>query len=62
MTFKGNKFLKIIEEFSTNIPGSGALMTFKDSSWLMSMVVAAQPHFKAQDANTTIFWASRLIH
>ena len=57
VTFKGNKFLKIIEEFSTNIPGSGALMTFKDSSWLMSMVVAAQPHFKAQDANTTIFWA-----
>lgn len=56
-TFRGNKFLKIIEEFSTNIPGSGALMTFKDSSWLMSMVVAAQPHFKAQDANTTIFWA-----
>lgn len=57
VTFKGNKFLKIIEDFSTNIPGSGALMTFKDSSWLMSMVVAAQPHFKAQDANTTIFWA-----
>lgn len=56
-TFRGNKFLKIIEEFSTNIPGSGALMTFKDSSWLMSMVIAAQPHFKAQDANTTIFWA-----
>lgn len=57
VTFKGNKFLKIIEDFSTNIPGSGALMTFKDSSWLMSMVVAAQPHFKVQDANTTIFWA-----
>ena len=31
-------------------------MTFKDSSWLMSIVVAAQPHFKAQDADTTIFW------
>ena len=57
VTLKGNKFLKIIEDFTTNIPGSGALMTFKDSSWLMSMVVAAQPHFKAQDANTTIFWA-----
>lgn len=57
VTLKGNKFLKIIEDFTTNIPGSGALMTFKDSSWLMSMVVAAQPHFKVQDANTTIFWA-----
>ena len=39
-----------------NIPGSGALMTFRDSSWRMSIVVAAQPHFKAQDPDTTIFW------
>lgn len=56
VTCKGNKLLKLIENFSGNIPGSGALMTFKDSSWLMSIVVAAQPHFKAQDLNTTIFW------
>lgn len=56
VTMKGNRMLKMIEQFSGNIPGSGALMTFKDSSWLMSIVVAAQPHFKAQDANTTIFW------
>ncbi|MDO5601598.1 MAG: oleate hydratase [Oscillospiraceae bacterium] len=56
VTCRGNKLLKKIEQFSGNIPGSGALMTFKDSSWLMSIVVAAQPHFKAQDANTTIFW------
>lgn len=56
VTCKGNKFLKMIERFSGNIPGSGALMTFKDSSWLMSIVVAAQPHFINQEADTTIFW------
>lgn len=56
VTCKGNKLLKMIEHYSGNIPGSGALMTFKDSNWLMSIVVAAQPHFKAQDADTTIFW------
>ena len=56
VTCKGNKFLKLIEQFSGNIPGSGALMTFKDSNWLMSIVVAAQPHFKAQPMDTTIFW------
>ena len=39
-----------------NVPGSGALMTFKDSSWLMSSVVAAQPHFVNQPADQTIFW------
>ncbi|HIT72046.1 MAG TPA: oleate hydratase [Candidatus Fimicola cottocaccae] len=56
VTMRGNKLLKMIENFSGNIPGSGALMTFKDSSWLMSIVVAAQPHFKAQESDTTIFW------
>ncbi len=56
VTCKGNKLLKLIEQISTNIPGSGALMTFKDSSWLMSIVVAAQPHFKDQPIDTTIFW------
>lgn len=56
VTCKGNKFLKMIEDYSGNIPGSGALMTFKDSSWLMSIVVAAQPHFRNQPMDTTIFW------
>ena len=56
VTCKGNRLLKMIENYSGNIPGSGALMTFKDSSWCMSIVVAAQPHFKAQDPDTTIFW------
>ncbi len=61
VTFKGNKFLKRIEEYTGNVPGSGALMTFKDSSWRMSMVVAAQPHFKGQTKNETIFWAYGLF-
>ena len=56
VTCKGNKLLKLIEQFSGNIPGSGALMTFKESNWLMSIVVAAQPHFKNQPMDTTIFW------
>lgn len=56
VTCKGNKLLKLIEQFSGNVPGSGALMTFKDSNWLMSIVVAAQPHFKNQPMDTTIFW------
>lgn len=55
-TCKGNKLLKLIEQYSGNVPGSGALMTFKDSNWLMSIVVAAQPHFKNQPMDTTILW------
>ncbi|MEY8339451.1 oleate hydratase [Lachnospiraceae bacterium 62-35] len=56
VTCRGNKMLKIIESFSGNIPGSGALMTFKDSAWKMSSVVAAQPHFPNQPMDVTIFW------
>lgn len=56
VTCKGNKLLKMIEKYSRNVPGSGALMTFKDSGWLMSIVVAAQPHFKNQPEDITIFW------
>ncbi len=56
VTSKGNKLLKLIEDYSGNVPGSGALMTFKDSNWLMSIVVAAQPHFPNQPMDQTIFW------
>lgn len=61
ITCRGNKFLKRIEQFSTNISGSGALMTFKDSHWLMSIDIAAQPHFKNQDCDTTVFWGYGLF-
>lgn len=60
VTMNGDKLLKKIEKFSNNVPGSGALMTFKDSKWLMSIVVAAQPHFIGQTENETIFWGYAL--
>ncbi len=56
VTLRGDKLLKMIENFTGNVPGSGALMTFKDSSWLMSTVVAYQPHFRNQPEDVTIFW------
>lgn len=61
VTMKGNRLLKMIELYSRNKPGSGALMTFKDSSWRMSIVVAAQPHFRNQPADQTIFWGYGLF-
>lgn len=61
VTSNGNFLLKTIEKFSRNVPGSGALMTFKDSKWRMSIVVAAQPHFINQPENQTIFWGYSLF-
>jgi oleate hydratase len=34
------------ERFSGNRAGTGGLVTFKDSNWLMSIVLAHQPHFR----------------
>lgn len=57
---KNPKLLNYIQEFSKNHPGSGALMTFKDSAWRLSIVVARQPHFKNQPLDTQIFWGYSL--
>ncbi len=35
-------------------------MTFKDSAWKLSFVVARQPHFKNQPENCQIFWGYSL--
>ncbi len=52
--------LRYIQEFTTNHPGGGALVTFRESAWRLSIVVARQPHFKNQPANTQIFWGYSL--
>lgn len=47
--------------WSGNEPGTGALVTFKDSNWLMSIVVAKQPHFMNQPSTTQVFWGYGLF-
>lgn len=54
------ELMDYIQEFTRNHPGGGALMTFKDSKWLLSTVVARQPHFKNQPMDTQIFWGYSL--
>jgi oleate hydratase len=56
VTCTGSKFLQLMEGYTHNKPGTGALVTFKDSPWLMSVVIAAQPHFKNQPEGISIFW------
>lgn len=57
---KNPRLLDYIQRFSHNYPGGGALMTFKDSAWRLSIVVARQPHFKNQPMDTQIFWGYSL--
>jgi len=50
-----------ITAFSGNEPGSGALMTFTDSAWLMSVVLPHQPHFDGQPSGVTTLWGYGLF-
>jgi oleate hydratase len=55
-TMKDSTFLDYMENFSGNVDGTGGLVTLTDSNWLMSIVIARQPHFPNQPKNVKIFW------
>jgi oleate hydratase len=61
VTLKNPAFFDEMIRFSGNQPGTGGLVTFKDSSWLMSIVLAHQPHFPNQPAGVQVFWGYSLF-
>jgi oleate hydratase len=61
VTCKDPTFFNKMKEFTTNDPGTGALVTFKDSNWYMSVVLAYQPHFINQPKNIQVFWGYGLF-
>ena len=60
ITLKDPAFIDQLAKFSTNEPGTGGLVTFKDSNWLMSIVVPHQPHFANQPVGVQVFWGYAL--
>ena len=60
VTLKDTAFFDKMEAFTGNQAGTGGLVTFKDSSWFMSIVLAYQPHFKNQPADVRVFWGYAL--
>ncbi len=60
VTLKDTVFFDKMEKFSGNVAGTGGLVTFKDSRWLMSIVLAHQPHFAGQPAGVQVFWGYAL--
>ena len=61
VTLKNPAFFDQVAEFSGNQAGTGGLITFKDSNWLMSIVLAYQPHFINQPADVQVFWGYALF-
>ena len=61
VTLKNPAFFDKMIQFSGNQPGIGGLVTFKDSNWLLSIVLAHQPHFPNQPADVQVFWGYSLF-
>jgi oleate hydratase len=61
VTLKNPAFFDTIQLFSGNEPGTGGLVTFKDSNWLLSIVLAHQPHFRNQPVDVQVFWGYALL-
>jgi oleate hydratase len=61
LTFRDPAFIRRMIGFSGNQPGTGGLVTLKDSSWLMSVVVPRQPHFEGQPDELSVAWGYSLF-
>ena len=49
-------FFDLVRDLTGNAPGEGGLITFPESSWLLSIVLPHQPHFIDQPSDVTVFW------
>ena len=56
VTLESSIFTDYMQDLSGNIDGTGGLVTLCDSNWLMSFVIARQPHFPNQPDNIKVFW------
>ena len=61
LTMHSPLLVERIVALSGNQPGTGGLMTFKDSSWLMSIVVPHPPHFVGQPEGVLTLWGYGLF-
>ena len=61
VTLKDPSFFNQMKQFSGNEAGTGGLVTFKDSNWLLSIVLAFQPHFANQPVDVHVFWGYALF-
>jgi len=60
VTLKDPTFFDEMQRFTGNQAGTGGLITFTDSKWLLSIVLAHQPHFANQPTDVQVFWGYAL--
>lgn len=60
VTLHDTAFFDRMRAFTGNEAGTGGLVTFRDSHWLLSVVLPHQPHFPDQPADVRVFWGYAL--
>jgi len=60
VTLHNTELFDHIVDFTSEEPGNG-LVTYLGSNWLLSTVVAAQPHFANQPDDVKVFWGYALF-
>jgi len=61
LTVKNPSFVNQMVKFSNNEPGTGGLITFKDSNWMMSIVLPYNPYFMNQPETVHLVWGYALF-
>lgn len=61
VTLTDPRFFAHMEHLTGNVAGTGGLVTLTDSNWLMSVVLAHQPHFRNQPPDHFVFWGDGLL-
>jgi oleate hydratase len=56
ITLSDPTFLRLVRDFSGNVPGEGGLITFVQSNWMASIVIPHQPHFLGQPEGVDVCW------
>ena len=61
VTCEDSTFVSLYERFTGNKPGQADMVTFKDSSWHMSILVPHHPHFLNQPEDVYIWGGCGLV-
>jgi oleate hydratase len=56
VTTTGKEFLDQMTALTRSDPGSGGLLTLKDSNWVLSLSIFAQPEVLEQPPGTSVWW------
>lgn len=62
VTVKDPLFLELMERFSGSAAGTGGLITFRQSAWLLTLSIYHQPFFPGQPEHVAVWWGYGLFH